>query len=149
MGYLGLAEILKRMDRHEEELVKLRKDMNRLHEDMNHLREDMNRGFMLIERRISALGARWELMSEEAFREGLNGILGKELGLKVEKWLHYDSEGDVYGYPSQVEVDVAVSDNRILLIEVPSHVRRSDVAAFRRKASYMRRLRGEDPVNYS
>jgi len=43
-GLLGLEEILKRLDRHEEQLVKLR--------------EDMNRGFELIERRISALGAR-------------------------------------------------------------------------------------------
>jgi hypothetical protein len=50
-GLLGLEEILKRLDRHEEQLVKLR-------EDMNKLREDMNRGFELIERRISALGAR-------------------------------------------------------------------------------------------
>jgi hypothetical protein len=53
-GLLGLEEILKRLDRHEEQLVKLR-------EDMNKLREDMNRGFELIERRISALGARWGL----------------------------------------------------------------------------------------
>jgi hypothetical protein len=53
-GLLGLEEILKRLDRHEEQLIKLR-------EDMNKLREDMNRGFELIERRISALGARWGL----------------------------------------------------------------------------------------
>jgi hypothetical protein len=70
-GLLGLEEILKRLDRHEEQLVKLR-------EDMNKLREDMNRGFELIERRISALGARWGLQTEEAFREGLKGILEKE-----------------------------------------------------------------------
>jgi len=42
-GYLGLEEILRRLDRHEEQLVKLR--------------GDMIRGFDLIERRISALGA--------------------------------------------------------------------------------------------
>jgi len=50
-GLLGLEEILKRLDKHEEQLVKLR-------EDFNKLREDMNRGFELIERKISALGAR-------------------------------------------------------------------------------------------
>jgi hypothetical protein len=37
--------------------VKLREYMNKLREDMNKLREDMLRGFDLIERRISALGA--------------------------------------------------------------------------------------------
>jgi len=66
-GLLGLEEILKRLDRHEAELVRLR-------EDMNKLREDMNRGFELIERHISALGARWGLMAEDAFREGLRGL---------------------------------------------------------------------------
>ena len=41
-GLIGLEEILRRLDRHESELVKLR-------EDMNKLREDMNRGFELVE----------------------------------------------------------------------------------------------------
>jgi predicted nucleic acid-binding Zn-ribbon protein len=67
-GLLGLEEILKRLDRHEAELVRLREDMNklredmvrheaelvRLREDMNRLREDMIRGFELVERHISA-----------------------------------------------------------------------------------------------
>jgi hypothetical protein len=37
-GLLGLEEILKRLDRHEEQLVKLREDMVKLREDMNKLR---------------------------------------------------------------------------------------------------------------
>ena len=127
-GFLGLEEILKRLDRHEEQLVKLREDFNRkceedskrflsieseiaklredmvagfkrhdeeivkLREDMNKLREDMVagfkrhdkeisklredmvRGFELVERHISAIGARWGIMSEEAFREELKGL---------------------------------------------------------------------------
>ena len=102
-GFLGLEEILKRLDRHEEQLVKLREDFNRkceedskrflsieseiakLREDMvagfkRHdkeiakLREDMVRGFELVERHISAIGARWGIMSEEAFREELKGL---------------------------------------------------------------------------
>jgi len=62
-GYLGILEVLKRLDKHEEELAKLREDMNasfkrhdelferqwleiqKLREDLNKLREDMNRGF--------------------------------------------------------------------------------------------------------
>ena len=75
-GLIGLDEILKRLDKHEEELIKLREDMNKLREDMvagfrrhdeemaklredlNKLREDMNKGFELVNRHISALGAR-------------------------------------------------------------------------------------------
>ena len=43
-GLIGLDEILKRLDRHEAELVKLR--------------QDMVKGFELVNRHISALGAR-------------------------------------------------------------------------------------------
>jgi len=137
-GLLGLEEILKRLDRHEAELVRLREDMNRL-------REDMIRGFELVERHISALGARWGLMAEEAFREGLRGLLEKELGFRVERWRAYDETGMVFGYPSEVEVDVTVSDGKLILIEVSSHVRASDVLQFRRKAELYEKVTGRKP----
>ncbi len=59
-----------------------------------------------IQRRISALGARWGLMSEEAFRNGLRPLLEEELGLKS----------------CEVGVDLAIKDDKVLLIEVSSHV---------------------------
>jgi len=144
-GLLGLEEILKRLDRHEAELVRLREDMNKLREDMNRLREDMIRGFELIERHISALGARWGLMAEDAFREGLRGLLEKELGFRVERWRVYDNAGIVFGYPSEVEVDIAVSDGKLILIEVSSHVRASDVLQFKRKAELYEKMTGRKP----
>ncbi len=144
-GLIGLEEILKRLDRHEVELTKLREDMNRLIEDMNRLREDMNRGFELMERRISALGARWGIMAESAFRESLRGLLAKEFGYRVEKWVAFDENGRVYGYPSEVDVDVAVSDGKLVLIEVSSHVRASDVNAFKRKAELYAEKTGRRP----
>jgi len=130
-GLLGLEEILKRLDRHEAELIRLR--------------EDMNRGFELIERHISALGARWGLMAEDAFREGLRGLLERELGLKVERWRAYDNAGIVFGYPSEVEANIAVSDGKLILIEVSSHVRASDVLQFRRKAELYEKMTGRKP----
>jgi hypothetical protein len=151
-GLIGLEEILKRLDRHEAELVKLREDMNRLREDtIRHgselvkLREDMIRGFELVERHISALGARWGLMAEDAFRESLRGLLERELGFRVEKWKAYDEAGIVFGYPSEVEVDVTVSDEKLILIEVSSHVRASDVLQFRRKAELYEKKAGKRP----
>ena len=157
------AEILERLDRHEAELARLRKDMNNLREDMNRLREDMNkgferydrelvrlredmnRGFKLLRRHIDALGARWGLMAEEAFREGLRGILEEELGLKVERWTGYDEEGLVYGHPSSVEIDVAIKNEKLILVELSSHARASDVAAFARKAELYARKTGKRP----
>jgi len=159
-GLIGLDEILRRLDRHEAELVKLREDMNKLREDMNRhaseivklredmnklredmniLREDMIRGFELVERHIAALGARWGLMAESAFRESLKGLLEKELGFRIESWRAYDETGIVFGYPSEVEVDITVSDEKLILIEVSSHVRASDVLQFKRKAELYER----------
>ena len=160
-------EVLERLDRHEEELIRLREDMNRgfkrhdeelarLREDMQkgferhdkelaRLREDMNKGFELLRRHIDALGARWGLMAEEAFREGLRGILSEELGLEVKRWTGYDEEGTVYGHPSQVEIDVAIKDGKLILVEISSHVRASDVAPFRRKADVYARKTGRAP----
>lgn len=172
-GLIGLEEILKRLDRHEAELVKLREDMfqgfrrhdeeiAKLREDMiagferhdeilaRHeeqlikLREDMNRGFDLVERHISALGARWG-MAESAFRESLKGLLEREFGFRIEKWVTRDEAGVVFGYPSEVDIDVAVSDGKIILIEVSSHVRASDIFQFRRKTDLYREKTGREP----
>jgi hypothetical protein len=85
-GLLGLEEILKRLDRNEQELVRLREDMakmfekheerfarieeeiRRIWQEIERLREDMMKGFDAMNRRISALGARWGLESEEGLR---------------------------------------------------------------------------------
>jgi len=162
-GLLGLEEILKRLDRHEAELVRLREDMNKLREDMNklredmvegfrrhdielaRLREDMIRGFELVESHISALGARWGIMAESAFRESLKGLLEKELGYRVEKWTVFDEAGRVYGYPSVVDVDVTVSDGKLILIEVSSHIKTSDITTFKRKAELYMEKTGKRP----
>jgi len=163
VGLLGFEEILRRLDKHEEELVKLREDLNRLggnmllgfkrhdeelvklREEMNKLREDMLRGFELMNRHLDALGARWGLMAEEAFREGLKGFLEKELKLSVERWTEYDGEGTVYGYPSIVEVDVAVSDEKTTLIEISSHIKPSDVLLFLKKAQFYEKTAKRKP----
>jgi hypothetical protein len=149
-------DMMKGFERHDREIQRLTEEMNRLREDMikgferhdmefARLREDMMKGFDAMNRRISALGARWGLESEEAFREGLRGILEKELGLKVERWSAFDETGSVFGHPSQVEVDVAVSDGKVMLIEVSSHVKHADVAALVKKAELYERITGRRP----
>jgi len=164
------AEVFKRLDRHEErigrveeELVKLREDMNkgfqrydqlfaevfkrldRHEEELVKLRADMNMGFDRLQRRLDALGARWGIMSEKAFRDGLRGVVEKELGLRVERWTTYDGEGRVFGYEAVVEVDVAVKDGKVILIEITSHARASDVILFKRKADLYAEKEGKRP----
>ena len=194
-GLLGYEELLKRLDRHEEELTKVLTEIAKLREDMNKLigemasgfkrhdealerfaqelvrlreemasgfkrhdealerherelaklRDEMAKGFELVKRRLDALGARWGLMAEEAFREGLRRVLKEELGLSVERWVKMDVEGYVYDHPCQVDVDVAVSNGRVVLIEMKSHVKRADVTAFKRKAELYAKIEGRRP----
>jgi len=140
-----IKEMLKRFDHHEEVLQEILKRLDRHEEELIELRKDMNKGFELVNRHISALGARWGLLAEEAFREGLRGVLEKELGFKVEKWVTYDERGVVFGYPSEVEVDIAIKDGKLTLIEVSSHVRASDVYQFKRKAELYKEKTGREP----
>jgi hypothetical protein len=94
----------------------------------------MMRGFELVNRHISAIGDRWGIVAEDAFREGLRGILEKEFGVKVERWITRDEEGLVYGFSSVIEIDIPIKDGKTMLIEISSSVDRSKVAAFLRKA---------------
>ncbi|MGC9192101.1 MAG: PD-(D/E)XK nuclease family protein, partial [Conexivisphaera sp.] len=94
--------------------------------------------------KMDALGARWGVLSEEAFRAGMRGVL-REAGFEVEQWTYRDEEGIVYGSPSDVEIDVSVRNGAVVLIEIKSHVDRSDVAALLRKADLYSRVTGRRP----
>jgi hypothetical protein len=144
-GLIGLEEILKRLDRHEEEITRLREDMVKLREDMMKGFELMDRRITRLENLISAIGARWGIMAEDAFRGGLRGILEKEFGVKVERWITIDEEGLVYGFKSVIEVDIAIKDGKTMLIEISSSVDKSKVAAFLRKAQLYEKKTGIRP----
>jgi hypothetical protein len=94
-----------------------------------------------LEIRIDALGARWGLASEDAFREGVRELL-REAGFSVERWTHFDSEGYVYGYPAEVELDVVVRDGRTLLVEITSALKRGDLPIVKRKAELYEKKTG-------
>jgi hypothetical protein len=149
-------DMIKGFERHDAELAKLREDMvkgferhdreiQRLTEEMNKLREDMTKGFELVNRHISAIGARWGIMAEDAFREGLRGILEKEFGVKVDRWISRDEDGMVYGFSSVIEIDIAIKDGKTMLIEISSSVDKSKVAAFLRKAQLYEKRTGIKP----
>ena len=173
-GLIGLEEILKRLDRHEAQIVKLREDMNKLREDMNRgfkrydeeltrlredvnkgferydeelarLREDMNRGFELLRRHIDAPGVRWGLLAEESFRADMVSVVERYFGGRVRRWTHYDEEGFVFGSPSLVKVDVVISDKEHILVEIKSSVSRADVYELWKVGQLYERIRGVKP----
>jgi len=123
----------------------LREDMNELRKDMNELRKDMNEGFQLLRRHIDALGARWGILAEEAFRAGIADVVEHYFGGRVERWAYYDEEGFVFGYPTAVEVDMVVKDQEHVLIEIKSSVSRADVFELWRIGQLYERVRGVKP----
>jgi len=139
------TKIWKEIEKLREEQARFREEQTRIWREIERLRRDMVEGFSLVNRHISALGARWGLMSEEAFREGLKGILEKEFGVRVERWSCYDDLGLVYGYPSMIDIDIAVKDNKILLIEIASHIKTSDIYEFKRKAELYKKKANRKP----
>jgi len=109
--------------------------------ELKRLREDFNRAFESFSRRLDALGARWGVIAEESFREGMRAVVQRILGVaRVDKWVYYDAEGEVYGKPSIVEVDIIIKDDTHILVEVKPSISRGDVAEFLRISKLYERV---------
>ena len=107
--------LIERVDALEEALALMAKRMDSFEEEMRKVGEI-----------LGGLGARWGFASEEAFREGLRGLM-EGYGLKVSKWEYYDSECVVFKRPSMIEVDVLVRDKEHVLVEIKSSISKEDV----------------------
>jgi hypothetical protein len=85
---------------------------------------------------IGALGSRWGLYSEASFRNGLKGILEDSFGVEVINVNEFDDEGEVFGRPDQVEIDVIVKNGLLILCEIKSSMSKSDMYIFDRKVAF-------------
>ena len=88
------------------------------------------------QRSIGALGARWGMMSEEAFRSGLRGILEGTFGVEVINSNEWDESGEVFGRPDQIELDLIVIDGMLILCEIRSSLSKGDIYTFERKTRW-------------
>ncbi|MER3414746.1 MAG: hypothetical protein C4297_00835 [Gemmataceae bacterium] len=91
---------------------------------------------------VSALGARWGIRSERAFRSGMRAIL-RDLGYTVERFITEDKDGAILGFPTSVELDIIVRDGTIIVAEIKSSASVADVAAFFKKAAFYERQSGK------
>lgn len=85
---------------------------------------------------IGALGARWGIASEASFRNGLKAILKESFGVEVLNITDYDEEGQVFGRPDQVELDIIIKDSVLIICEIKSSMSKSDMYIFERKARF-------------
>ncbi len=85
---------------------------------------------------IGALGARWGLHTEQSFRNALKGILEDSFGIEVINVTEFDDEGEVFGRPDQVELDVIIQDGTLILCEIKSSMSKADMYTFERKVRF-------------
>jgi len=85
-----------------------------------------------LENIINAIGARWGIMSESSFRNGIYEIL-KDIGWEIKNEIIYDKEGYVYNEPSEIEIDIVIKDGNTMIIEIMSSLKRSDLPIIKKK----------------
>ncbi len=92
---------------------------------------------------IGALGARWGIQAESTFREAIRGILEESFPVKVERYLAKDEEGEIFGQPDQVELDLIIRDGVVIAAEIKSSMSKSDVYTFNRKVNFYEKKEGK------
>ena len=107
--------------------------------ELRRLHEEIMAQAQKHDRSIGALGARWGLQSEKAFRDALAGILEKSFGVQVLNINDYDEEGTVFGRPDQVELDVIIKNGLLVICELKSSIDKAGMYIFERKARFYER----------
>ena len=111
-------------------------------EELRRLHEEVMAQARKQDRSIGALGSRWGLQSEKAFRDALAGILEKNFGVQVVNVNDYDDEGVVFGRPDQVELDVIIKNGLLLICELKSSIDKAGMYVFERKARFYEKRHG-------
>ncbi|MFA6221944.1 MAG: DUF3782 domain-containing protein, partial [Desulfomonilaceae bacterium] len=85
---------------------------------------------------VGSLGTRWGTRSEQSFRNALKGILEEATHYKVLNVIENDTDGVVFGWPAQVELDIVVTNGKLFVIEIKASVSGDEVAIFVKKAKF-------------
>jgi hypothetical protein len=128
-----------------EEKMATKKELKRvetsLREDLRGVEKSLREDLRRVELALNALGARWGILNEDAFRSGVRELL-RDAGYAVERWVYYDDRGFVYGYPSEVELDVVARDGRTFAVEITSALKRGDLQQIKRKVELFSAVTG-------
>ncbi|NET58048.1 MAG: DUF3782 domain-containing protein, partial [Symploca sp. SIO2E6] len=145
--YAGKQETESRFDQILAELRRDREEQSRKWEEQSRKWEENHKQIqqLLLENKqlnskhdstIGALGARWGLYSESSFRNALKGILEDSFAVEVLHLTEYDSAGEVFGRPEQVELDLLIKNGLLIICEIKSSMSKSDIYTFERKVRF-------------
>ncbi len=126
-------EIMAQLQSYQEEQNRKWEEQNRHNLQVLEEIKQMNRKH---ESTVGSLGSRWGLSSEASFRNGLKGILKDSFGVEVLNFLDFDNEGEVFGRPDQVEIDVIITNGLIILCEIKSSIDKAGMYIFDRKVAF-------------
>ncbi len=152
----AVNELVKIVKSHEMRLAKVEERLSKVEERVAGVEERLDRlgraveelvgAMRAFDRRLTALGVRWGVESEEAFRNAMRGVVEEILGTAVvEKWRYFDREGVVYGHPSQIDVDLVVKDGVHILVEVKASASSGDVLELFRIGQLYEAITGVKP----
>ena len=129
-----------RFDRVMEELRRDREEQNKKWEAnqqvINEMLVDNRKLSQKHDSTIGALGSRWGLHTEQAFRNALKGILEKFAGVEVLNITEYDNTGVVFGHPDQIELDIIIKNGLLIIVEIKSSMSKPDMCIFERKVRF-------------
>ena len=93
---------------------------------------------------LGALGSCWGLASEGSFRNALEGILTESFDVEVVNLTLYDYEGEVFGRPDQVELDLIIKNGMTIACEIKSSIDKAGMYSFGRKVDFYARHEQRD-----
>jgi hypothetical protein len=140
----------KKWDENQEEIRELRDEQNRKWDEQNRKWDEQNKKWeenqevirkllKKVEKHdisIGALGARWGIRAESSFRNALKGILEGNFDVRVLNINEYDDQGEVFGRPDQVELDIIIIDGILIICEIKSSISKGDMYLFHKKAQF-------------
>ena len=137
------AEDKTRWDQNQAELRQMREESERKWQEGQ---LSLERAIVGVNRRIDsslgAVGSRWGIAAESSFRDAMAAILADFSNLQVMHVNEKDEQGEVFGRPDQVELDLIIRDGILIIAEIKSSMSRSDMYIFERKVRFYERKHG-------
>ena len=138
--YASKSETESKFDRVLAELQRDREEQARKWNEQNRKWDEQLAEIRRLDKRfdstIGALGSRWGIASEASFRNALAGILTESFGVEVLNLTLYDHDGEVFGRPDQVELDLIVKNGMVIACEIKSSIDKAGMYSFGRKVDF-------------
>ena len=133
----------KKWEENQAEILELREEQNKKWEEQDKKWEEnqevIRKLLKKVEKHevsIGALGSRWGIRAESSFRNALKGILEGNFDVKVLNINEYDDQGEVFGRPDQVELDIIIINSILIICEIKSSISKGDMYLFHKKSQF-------------